>query len=992
MPLRLRCPQCAKDILVADELCGRKVRCPNCWETFLASADVPAAKPSPAAPTPAIPRPAPTAPTPAPAAPTPDQQGANGLLIIGLAAAAGMLLLILATGGVAVWWFWPRPAPSAPAVAAVTPPATVTPVDVKPAPAPTPQPTPAPAPQPAPAPARAPQPAQPADGAPFHLADVRKSVVFIRRHTPGLSTAVGSGFLVTADGLIATNRHVIQPEKGSNPATVLYVGVPSAADPDKLDYFKAQVAFCPPVNDTLDFALLKITAKPGYQPFRPLPLAPPDKKMQLGDPAAAIGFPFAEEDNPVLSFNKGSISATRRDIEDHPYYQTDAAVNPGNSGGPLLNADGQVVGIVSRKRDDANNMGFALYLSETGLPGILSQDKVARLTPEAGPLDAKQLPTVAAGKPTRLADWDVMRGTTVPEAENKGLLVVHNEGGAYWLTHKEPLPENFQLSIECLVLPLLPEQPQMPFGPQRPFGPPPIPRPPVGGRQRVNLNILQSLYVRFGTDAVGDDVTGLGGTTVHLSAALTQAAENGTVVATRRKGVPDDPFILTVARRGDELTVSVDGEVRMTQKLQRALPGSHKFSIGGLQSALVLHAVSITPIDGPPVPPPLAEPPKPPPAGPLAAQSFENGWDKPVDPDGDCKITPNKGALTIEVPAGKRHDLVLDQGVLNAPRLVRDVTGDFTAQVRVDGDFSPTAPSTSPTGLPYLGAGIVVGSGDQTFMRLERAAVNRGAKTVAYVDWEGRTVGKANWSGNGGLNDKEPAIYLRLRRLGDRFFAAFSRDGTNWTELPPQDVKLPAAVKVGVAAVTTSAGPFKATFDDFRIGAGGDAPPPAPAADPDPKLWAGRPPDGWKGPEYTTDLNKMKFPDAPASGWLMGAEFKVEDASINPVLGWITLRQGQQNTPGNGYIMLLLPKKAMKDLEGTTVTVAGKQEIAGLIWAHAGKTTAAERRTKTEVTGEYYLKLEFGKVTDGKLPAKIYFCLPDDAHSVIAGNVLLESK
>ena len=52
-------------------------------------------------------------------------------------------------------------------------------------------------------------------------------------------------------------------------------------------------------------------------------------------------------------------------------------------------------------------MGFALYLSETGLPGILNQDKLARVQPEAGPLDAKQLPIAGALKPTRLADWDL---------------------------------------------------------------------------------------------------------------------------------------------------------------------------------------------------------------------------------------------------------------------------------------------------------------------------------------------------------------------------------------------------------------------------------------------------------------------------------------------------------------------------------------------------------------------------------------------------------
>ncbi len=62
-----------------------------------------------------------------------------------------------------------------------------------------------------------------------------------------------------------------------------------------------------------------------------------------------------------------------------------------------------MVGIVSRKMEDANNMGFALYLSETGLPAVLNQEQVVRAKPEVGPLDPKQLPASSALKPTNMA-------------------------------------------------------------------------------------------------------------------------------------------------------------------------------------------------------------------------------------------------------------------------------------------------------------------------------------------------------------------------------------------------------------------------------------------------------------------------------------------------------------------------------------------------------------------------------------------------------------
>jgi regulation of enolase protein 1 (concanavalin A-like superfamily) len=199
---------------------------------------------------------------------------------------------------------------------------------------------------------------------------------------------------------------------------------------------------------------------------------------------------------------------------------------------------------------------------------------------------------------------------------------------------------------------------------------------------------------------------------------------------------------------------------------------------------------------------------------------FETGWDEPVDPDGDCKFVREKGALTIEVP-GKDHDLGVERGLMNSPRLLRDVEGDFTAQVKVGGDFRPTTASTTNQRIPFVGAGLVLMAGDKTYVRLERATLYKAKEFKSYANWELREDGKWVQAGREAvlpLEDK--ATYLRLERKGDRILASVSQDGDKWSELPALDVKLPAKLKVGVSAGTTSGAAFKPSFDEFTLKTG----------------------------------------------------------------------------------------------------------------------------------------------------------------------------
>ncbi len=97
------------------------------------------------------------------------------------------------------------------------------------------------------------------------------------------------------------------------------------------------------------------------------------------------------------------------------------------------------------------------------------------------------------------------------------------------------------------------------------------------------------------------------------------------------------------------------------------------------------------------------------------------GWGLAIDTGKDCEISPQDKTLSIKVP-GTWHDLNPDTGKLNAPRVVREVEGDFVIKAKVEGEFKPSGKSTNPKGVPYNGAGIIIWSDSDNFIRLERGA------------------------------------------------------------------------------------------------------------------------------------------------------------------------------------------------------------------------------------------------------------------------------
>jgi S1-C subfamily serine protease len=169
------------------------------------------------------------------------------------------------------------------------------------------------------------------------------------------STGVGSGFVVSGDGEIATNAHVVTQGEGSSIERSREVYV-EFADGNQV---KARIVGDDP---NADVALLKVDPK-GLR-LRPLPLGS-SEKVQVGTAVAAIGSPFGEKQ----SLSVGVVSAVDRAIDSLTEFQisgaiqTDAAINPGNSGGPLVDGAGRVIGInqqIESRSGGGEGVGFAV--------------------------------------------------------------------------------------------------------------------------------------------------------------------------------------------------------------------------------------------------------------------------------------------------------------------------------------------------------------------------------------------------------------------------------------------------------------------------------------------------------------------------------------------------------------------------------------------------------------------------------------------------------
>jgi len=156
----------------------------------------------------------------------------------------------------------------------------------------------------------------------------------------------GTGFFVSADGLIVTNKHVVQDAEAEY-TVIKNDGKKFGAKVLARDSFQ-------------DVAILRVEGKD----FNFIPLGD-SSRIEIGQTAIAIGNSLGEFQNTVsvgiVSGLNRSIVASGEDLQG--LIQTDAAINAGNSGGPLLNLSGQAVGINTAMASGAENMGFALPIN-----------------------------------------------------------------------------------------------------------------------------------------------------------------------------------------------------------------------------------------------------------------------------------------------------------------------------------------------------------------------------------------------------------------------------------------------------------------------------------------------------------------------------------------------------------------------------------------------------------------------------------------------------
>ena len=254
-----------------------------------------------------------------------------------------------------------------------------------------------------------------------------KAVVLVFATDGSAQGSAGTGSIITKDGEIITNAHVVSKKGRTYKRIFVYLKPERLTGSMKDDLKERLEVSLIDINHDLDLALLKMKRPPAG--LTVLPVGSPDA-VDIGEPVVAIGHP---ETAGLWTMTKGMISSVVKDfqgVQGKDIFQTDASINRGNSGGPLINSHGQLVGVntsISRRAQD----GLAI----TGINFSLKSSVPMKWLQGRDLLALNYAPTPAPGAGTAVAS------AKPPPAEPKAYTIKGDTGEAIAVVEPETKEE-----------------------------------------------------------------------------------------------------------------------------------------------------------------------------------------------------------------------------------------------------------------------------------------------------------------------------------------------------------------------------------------------------------------------------------------------------------------------------------------------------------------------------------------------------------------------
>jgi len=194
------------------------------------------------------------------------------------------------------------------------------------------------------------------------------------------------------------------------------------------------------------------------------------------------------------------------------------------------------------------------------------------------------------------------------------------------------------------------------------------------------------------------------------------------------------------------------------------------------------------------------------------------GWGTVINPDGDCTIREAAGKVAIEIPSTK-HDMWYggknEKTRFNAPRVLREVKGNFVATVRVTADWE--------TGLSeggYNGAGLLVWDSERQYLRMERnrfanpaAGTHQLTYTTPLYDLDNK---RRFYNSTRDEFFEGRSTWLRIERFGGTFITSISRDG-KWKRTGVVATDFRNTVLLGIHAVSSTPSAFNIEYEQFEV-------------------------------------------------------------------------------------------------------------------------------------------------------------------------------